>query len=95
MIHHDLLQSLRCCYVSQDLSSLNLTNYRVLAADENLSLQFEPRVAAHQPNTLIVAVVFHNLSSSHSLKSIDFNVLDSMNAKLSRQVGSCLIQVKC
>ncbi|XP_067938013.1 AP-3 complex subunit delta-1-like [Watersipora subatra] len=76
-----------------DLGSLNLTNYRTLATDANLSLEFEPRVSLQQPNTLVVAVVFSNQSTSHSLKSLDFNVLDSMNAKLTRQTQDEAVKV--
>lgn len=49
--------------------------------------EFEPRVSLQQSNTLIVAIVFSNLSSSQTVKSLEFNVLDSMNTKLIRQVS--------
>ncbi|KAF6018644.1 AP3D1 [Bugula neritina] len=76
-----------------DLSSLNLTNYRKLAADENLSMEFEARVSMQQANTLVVSVVFENLNSSCTLKSMDFNILDSMNTKLVRETSDTAVKV--
>jgi len=47
-----------------------------------------------QANTLVVSVVFENLNSSCTLKSMDFNILDSMNTKLVREVSSCVFMIK-
>jgi len=44
-------------------------------------------VSVQQSNAVAVGFVFANKSSTDTLKAIDFNVLDSMNAKLMREVS--------
>ena len=48
---------------------------------------FESRVALQHNNSVIVSVIFTNQTSNH-IKSLEFNVMDSLNTKLVRGVSN-------
>uniref|UniRef100_A0A1X7VV93 AP-3 complex subunit delta Mu C-terminal domain-containing protein n=1 Tax=Amphimedon queenslandica TaxID=400682 RepID=A0A1X7VV93_AMPQE len=62
------------------------TTFKLLAEDENLKLSYDIKANPMYNNGITVAIVFNN-KSSLQLTSLDFNVLDSLNAKLERPSG--------
>ncbi|KAK3755607.1 hypothetical protein QZH41_017603, partial [Actinostola sp. cb2023] len=62
------------------------STYKVLAENISLKLTYETRVTAQNRNQLVVSIVFSNLTELH-VKSMEFNVLDSLNTKLIRPIG--------
>ncbi|RMX51650.1 hypothetical protein pdam_00021484 [Pocillopora damicornis] len=64
-----------------------ITTYKVLAENGSLRLMYETRVTTQNRNQVVVSVIFSNLSDRH-IKSMEFNVLDSLNTKLIRPIGS-------
>ncbi|XP_070562551.1 AP-3 complex subunit delta-1-like isoform X2 [Ptychodera flava] len=64
-----------------------MSSYRLLGESEYIKMTYETRVLPSQSNQVIVSVIFSNLCNKH-LKSLDFNVLDSLNTKLVREVGA-------
>jgi AP-3 complex subunit delta-1 len=64
-----------------------MSAYKDLAEDENLKLTYEMRPNPLYSGQITVGVVFSN-QSDKQLVSIEFNVLDSLNTKLERPMGS-------
>ncbi|XP_077981677.1 AP-3 complex subunit delta-1-like isoform X2 [Glandiceps talaboti] len=64
-----------------------MSSYKLLGVSEYIKMMYETRVSSTQSNQVIVSVIFSNLSDKH-LKSLDFNVLDSLNTKLVREIGA-------
>ncbi|XP_038048656.1 AP-3 complex subunit delta-1-like isoform X1 [Patiria miniata] len=60
-----------------------MSSYRLLAENNSIKMMYETRVELKTQNQVVVSVIFSNLTSSH-LKSLDFNVLDSLNTRLIR-----------
>ena len=50
------------------------------------SQTYEIRVSQQRVNQAIVSIVFTNLTA-HNIKNLEFNVMDTLNTKLSRGVG--------
>ncbi|XP_062504625.1 AP-3 complex subunit delta-1-like isoform X2 [Corticium candelabrum] len=61
--------------------------YLPLAADKHVDLTYELRVNPSINNQVVASVVFKNLSDGQ-LMNMDFNVLDSLNTKMVRPIGS-------
>ena len=64
-----------------------MSNYRLLGEDTNMKMMYETRVREKETNRVVVSVIFNNLTPSH-MKDLEFNVLDSLNTKLFRDVRS-------
>lgn len=64
-----------------------MSSYRLLAENDSLKMTYETRVDPKQNSQVVISVIFTNLTSSH-LKALEFNVLDSLNTKLLREVGA-------
>nr|XP_006815142.1 PREDICTED: AP-3 complex subunit delta-1-like [Saccoglossus kowalevskii] len=64
-----------------------MSSYKLLGESEFIKMTYETRVSPTQPQQVIVSVIFSNLSDKH-LKSLDFNVMDSLNTKLTREHGA-------
>ncbi|XP_073259025.1 AP-3 complex subunit delta-1-like isoform X1 [Porites lutea] len=64
-----------------------ITTYKVLAENSALRLMYETRVTSQNRNQVVVSIIFSNLTDRH-IKSMEFNVLDSLNTKLIRPIGS-------
>ena len=47
---------------------------------------YETRVDPKHSQQVVISVIFSNLTISH-IKSLDFNVLDSLNTRLIREVS--------
>ncbi|XP_022087832.1 AP-3 complex subunit delta-1-like isoform X2 [Acanthaster planci] len=60
-----------------------MSSYRLLAENSSIKMTYEIRVDQKMPNQVVVSVIFNNLTSAH-VKSLDFNVLDSLNTRLIR-----------
>lgn len=63
-----------------------ITSYKVLAESSALKLMYETRVTTRHRNQVVVSVIFSNLTDRH-IKSMEFNVLDSLNTQLIRPIG--------
>eukprot|EP00058_Branchiostoma_floridae_P018373 XP_002603862.1 hypothetical protein BRAFLDRAFT_276908 [Branchiostoma floridae] len=64
-----------------------MSSYRLLAEDSNIKMTYETRVQPQQGQQLIVSVIFTSLAQHH-LKSLEFNVMDSLNTKMDRLPGA-------
>ncbi|XP_078574749.1 AP-3 complex subunit delta-1-like isoform X3 [Branchiostoma floridae x Branchiostoma japonicum] len=64
-----------------------MSSYRLLAEDSNIKMTYETRVQPQQGQQLIVSVIFTSLAQEH-LKSLEFNVMDSLNTKMDRLPGA-------
>lgn len=63
-----------------------ITSYKVLAESSAIKLMYETRVTTRHRNQVVVSVIFSNLTDRH-IKSMEFNVLDSLNTQLIRPIG--------
>lgn len=63
-----------------------ITTYKVLSENSALRLMYEARVTTQNRNQVVVSIIFSNLTDRH-IKSLEFNVLDSLNTKLIRPIG--------
>ncbi|XP_032234708.1 AP-3 complex subunit delta-1 isoform X2 [Nematostella vectensis] len=63
-----------------------ISTYKVLAENNSLKLTYETRVSPQNRNQVVVSIIFCNQTDLH-VKSIEFNVLDSLNTKLIRPIG--------
>ncbi|XP_068728186.1 AP-3 complex subunit delta-1-like [Montipora capricornis] len=63
-----------------------ITTYKVLSESSALRLMYETRVTPQHRNQAVVSIIFSNLTDRH-IKSLEFNVLDSLNTKLIRPIG--------
>ncbi|XP_078354382.1 AP-3 complex subunit delta-1-like [Oculina patagonica] len=64
-----------------------ITTYKVLSESSSVRLMYETRVTSQNRNQVVVSIIFSNLTDRH-IKSLEFNVLDSLNTKLVRPIGS-------
>lgn len=64
-----------------------ITTYKVLSESSFVRLMYETRVTSRNRNQVVVSIIFSNLTDRH-IKSLEFNVLDSLNTKLVRPIGS-------
>lgn len=64
-----------------------MSNYRLLAENACIKMTYEIRVSQQRINQAIVSVVFTNLTA-HNIKNLEFNVMDTLNTKLSRGMGN-------
>ncbi|XP_071853079.1 AP-3 complex subunit delta-1-like isoform X3 [Apostichopus japonicus] len=64
-----------------------MSSYRLLAENPSIKMTYETRIDPKQTNQVVISVIFSNLTSNH-LKSLEFNVLDSLNTKLIREIGA-------
>ncbi|KAJ7386345.1 AP-3 complex subunit delta-1 [Desmophyllum pertusum] len=64
-----------------------ITTYKVLSENSSLRLMYETRVTSQHRSQVVVSIIFSNLTDRH-IKSLEFNVLDSLNTKLIRPIGS-------
>eukprot|EP00106_Octopus_bimaculoides_P017599 XP_014785041.1 PREDICTED: AP-3 complex subunit delta-1-like isoform X1 [Octopus bimaculoides] len=64
-----------------------MSNYRRLAGNESLKMVYETRVSQQRSDQIVISVIFTNQSSNH-IKDIEFNVLNTLNARLIRTFGS-------
>ncbi|XP_065844476.1 AP-3 complex subunit delta-1-like [Oscarella lobularis] len=65
-----------------------IPTYLPLASDENVDLTYELRVNPSINNQVVASVIFKNLSGENQLINMEFNVLDSLNTKMIRPIGS-------
>lgn len=79
----------------EDVSSLQLetpvtakpmSSYRLLAENSSIKLTYETRVNPQRTDQIILSVVFTNLTL-YEIKSLEFNVMDTLNTKLERGMG--------
>ncbi|XP_070195049.1 AP-3 complex subunit delta-1-like isoform X2 [Littorina saxatilis] len=63
-----------------------MSSYRLLAENSSVKLTYEVRINHQRSNQIVVSIVFANLTS-HTLKDLEFNVLDTLNTKLVRGMG--------
>ncbi|XP_064462868.1 AP-3 complex subunit delta-1-like isoform X1 [Ornithodoros turicata] len=61
------------------------SNYRLLAENQNIKLVYEVRTLPAVQNEVVVSIIFTNLSSHH-LKEMELNILDTLNTKLVRGI---------
>lgn len=73
--------------VEEEKKQPAIITYKVLAENGSLRLMYETRVTTQNRNQVVVSVIFSNLSDRH-IKSMEFNVIDSLNTKLIRPIGS-------
>ncbi|XP_033636373.1 AP-3 complex subunit delta-1-like isoform X3 [Asterias rubens] len=64
----------------------SMSSYRLLAENESIKMMYETRVEAKMSKQVVVSVIFSNLTSSQ-VKSLDFNVRDTLNTRLIRGDG--------
>ena len=67
-----------------------MSNYKLLGEDSNVKMTYETRVAEKQSNRVVVSVIFTN-QTDLQMKNLEFNVMDSLNTKLFRDVSTCCI----
>eukprot|EP00795_Rhopilema_esculentum_P004963 gene4963-21309_t len=71
-----------------DTTSVNPhAHYSLLGEDSNLRMVYDIKVDPREKNKAIVSVIFSNLSESQ-LISLEFNVIDSLNMKMHRNIGA-------
>ncbi|XP_031566631.1 AP-3 complex subunit delta-1-like [Actinia tenebrosa] len=63
-----------------------VSSYKVLAENSSLKLTHQSKAAAQNMHQLVVSIIFSNLTDFH-IKSMEFNVLDSLNTKMVRPIG--------
>ncbi|XP_064626859.1 AP-3 complex subunit delta-1-like isoform X4 [Lineus longissimus] len=64
-----------------------MSSYQLLGENIQIKMMYETRVNAQQSKSVVVSVIFSNLTENH-IKDLEFNVMDSMNTKLLRGVGA-------
>ncbi|XP_062869312.1 AP-3 complex subunit delta-1 isoform X2 [Trichomycterus rosablanca] len=64
-----------------------MSNYGVLAENEYIKMVYDIQGNLQDDSLVVVSVIFENKSDSF-LKSMEFNVLDSLNSKLQRPEGA-------
>ncbi|GAB1606310.1 AP-3 complex subunit delta-1-like isoform X1 [Argonauta hians] len=64
-----------------------MSSYRRLAGNDSLKMVYETRVSQQRSDQIVISVIFTNQSSNH-IKDIEFNVLNTLNARLIRAFGS-------
>jgi len=62
-------------------------HYQELCGDKNIKLLYEVRCDPMQNKQVICSIIFKNVTS-HQIQKLEFNVLDSLNMKLVRQLGA-------
>ncbi|XP_023210947.1 AP-3 complex subunit delta-1-like [Centruroides sculpturatus] len=62
------------------------SNYKLLGEDKNIKMTYEIRTLQNVRNEIVVSVIFNNLSDCH-IKELEFNVLDTLNTKMVRNVS--------
>ncbi|XP_071954379.1 AP-3 complex subunit delta-1-like isoform X2 [Antedon mediterranea] len=73
--------------VVEEVPLPQLSSYKPLAENKSIKLTYETRIDMHQSQQVVLSVIFSNLTNSQ-LKSLDFNVLDSLNTRLVRESGA-------
>ncbi|XP_052256781.1 AP-3 complex subunit delta-1-like isoform X1 [Dreissena polymorpha] len=63
-----------------------MSSYRLLAENASIKMMYETRVSPQRGDQLILSVVFTNLTP-HLVNNLEFNVMDTLNTKLSRGMG--------
>ncbi|XP_076439969.1 AP-3 complex subunit delta-1-like isoform X2 [Babylonia areolata] len=63
-----------------------MSSYKLLADNASIKLTYEVRINHQRSNQVVVSMVFANLTA-HTLKDLEFNVLDTLNTKLIRGLG--------
>ncbi|XP_048469875.1 splicing factor 3A subunit 2 [Rhincodon typus] len=66
-----------------------MSNYCLLAEDSYVKMMYDVQGNLQDGSQVVVSVIFENQSSGY-LKSMEFNVLDSLNTKLVRPEGSSI-----
>ncbi|XP_069784837.1 AP-3 complex subunit delta-1 isoform X1 [Narcine bancroftii] len=66
-----------------------MSSYSLLAENSYVKMTYDIQGNLQDGSQVIVSVIFENLSNGY-LKSMDFNVLDSLNTKLIRPEGSSI-----
>ncbi|XP_048415761.1 AP-3 complex subunit delta-1 isoform X1 [Stegostoma tigrinum] len=66
-----------------------MSNYCLLAEDAYIKMMYDVQGNLQDGSQVVVSVIFENQSSGY-LKSMEFNVLDSLNTKLVRPEGSSI-----
>ncbi|XP_023228760.1 AP-3 complex subunit delta-1-like, partial [Centruroides sculpturatus] len=61
------------------------SNYKLLGEDKNIKMTYEIRTLQNVRNEIVVSVIFNNLSDCH-IKELEFNVLDTLNTKMVRNI---------
>eukprot|EP00118_Oscarella_pearsei_P003393 m.14139 g.14139 ORF g.14139 m.14139 type:complete len:1230 (+) comp25546_c0_seq1:46-3735(+) len=72
----------------EEVPQEEISSYFPLAKDESVELTYELRVNPSINNQVVASVIFKNLCSDGQLINMDFNVLDSLNTKMVRPIGS-------
>ncbi|PVD23927.1 hypothetical protein C0Q70_17203 [Pomacea canaliculata] len=63
-----------------------MSSYKLLAENTSVKMTYEVRINHQRSNQVVVSIVFVNLTS-HTVKDIEFNILDSLNTRLIRGLG--------
>uniref|UniRef100_F6T2R5 AP-3 complex subunit delta domain-containing protein n=1 Tax=Ciona intestinalis TaxID=7719 RepID=F6T2R5_CIOIN len=74
-------------FLTTDVCNIQMSRYTLLAENKDMRIEFETRSIPRQEKKITVSCVFSNLSSSF-IKTIEFNVLDTLNTRLIRDGGS-------
>ncbi|XP_041360282.1 AP-3 complex subunit delta-1-like isoform X2 [Gigantopelta aegis] len=63
-----------------------MSSYKLLGENASIKMTYETRVTHQRSDQIIVSIIFNNLTSHH-VKDMEFNVLDTLNTKLIRGMG--------
>ncbi|XP_047122468.1 AP-3 complex subunit delta-1 isoform X2 [Hydra vulgaris] len=63
------------------------SHYDVLCEDKNIKLMYDVQTNRSHRNQVVASIIFKNLTSQY-IKKMEFNVIDSLNMKLVRQMGA-------
>ncbi|KAK3089741.1 hypothetical protein FSP39_006122 [Pinctada imbricata] len=64
-----------------------MSSYKPLAENASISMTYETRTSHQRSDQVIVSIVFSNKTDNH-IKDLEFNIMDTMNLKLIRAMGS-------
>ncbi|XP_061175521.1 AP-3 complex subunit delta-1-like isoform X2 [Saccostrea echinata] len=64
-----------------------MSSYVTLGENDSIKMTYDIRASHQRGDQIIVSVVFSNLTE-HTIKDLEFNVMETMNLKLIRSMGS-------
>ncbi|XP_064604156.1 AP-3 complex subunit delta-1-like isoform X2 [Liolophura sinensis] len=64
-----------------------MSSYKLLGENSTIKMTYETRVTPQRGDQIVISIIFTNLTSHH-MKDLEFNVLDTLNSKLIRGVGA-------
>ncbi|XP_062616914.1 AP-3 complex subunit delta-1-like isoform X2 [Saccostrea cucullata] len=65
----------------------SMSSYVTLGENDSIKMTYDIRTSHQRGDQIIVSVVFSNLTE-HTIKDLEFNVMETMNLKLIRSMGS-------